>query len=269
MRKCCITICLLLQINNAFAGQNGMQQYDSLVQQNTGSATEGAEQQMDTAEIADILSDTSLHIFPVNMSSDSIEKWKRKKEFAYVKNLDSLLKRKQQQDIGNFPAEPKTVTDSFLQKLLSSSLIQVLLWCVAAIFVFIILYRLFSLDAVFRRQTAEAVTVDHAEAAGTISVADYDKLIMQSCRLGDYRMAVRYLFLKSLSALEHEEFLVLSADKTNYQYVQELDSRLKNDFAALVLIYEYTWYGGIAPEKEIFTGIEKKFIAFNQKMTGI
>ncbi len=267
MRKFFQTICLLLLISNAYARMTGMQQIDSIVQQNAGSAEGDDEQQMDSAEIADILSDTSLHIFPVNISSDSVEKWKKKKDFAYMKNLSSQLKRQQQQDISNLSTETKDVSGSFLQKLLSSSLLHVLLWCIAAVFLFYILYRLFSLDAVFRRQPAEAVTADPDEAAGTVSVADYDKLIMQSCRLGDYRMAVRYLFLKTLSALEHKEYLVLSADKTNYQYVQELDSRLKNDFSALVLIYDYTWYGGIVPEKDLFTGIEKKFIAFNQKMT--
>ena len=267
MRKFFQTIFLLLMVANTFARQTGMQQLDTATQQNTGYEQDEDVQLTDTAETADILSDTSLYIFPINISSDSVDNWKRRKEFDYMKNLDSLLKRQQQQDVSNLSTETEAVTDSFLQRLLSSSMVQVLLWCIAAVFVFIMLYRLFSLDAVFRQQPAEAAIVEPSAHTGKVTVAEYDKLIMQACRLGDYRMAVRYLFLKSLSALEQNECLVLSADKTNYQYVQEIDNGLKNDFSALVLIYDYIWYGGIVPEKAMYSGIEKKFIAFHQKMT--
>lgn len=99
-----------------------------------------------------------------------------------------------------------------------------------------------------------------------VTVSDYDKLIHQSCKLGDYRMAVRYLYLKNLAALADQELLTLSADKTNYQYVQEIEAGLKNEFASLVLIYEYTWYGNFSPAQETYTGIEKKYIDFYKKI---
>src|SRR3954469_20194765 len=47
----------------------------------------------------DILSDTTLYLSNVEISPDTIAAWRNDKRFAYVKNLDSLLKVKQQQDI--------------------------------------------------------------------------------------------------------------------------------------------------------------------------
>jgi len=267
MYKYFLTIFFLLLIANSYSLQNDLNQIDPAMQQEIPYQQDNGDAQTDSSETADILSDTSLHVFPVTISADSIQKWKSSKEFAYIGNLDSLLKLKQKQDISNLSKANEDVSGSFLQRLLSSAFIQVLLWGIAAIFVGVILYRLFSLDAVFRRQPAVALTVETAGHDVKVSAAEYDKLVTQACRLGDYRMAVRYLFLKCLAGLEKDQYLVLSADKTNFQYVQEIDSRLKNDFSSLVLIYDYIWYGGIAPDKEMYTGIEKKFTEFNKKMT--
>ena len=267
MYKYFLTIFFLLLIANSYSLQKDIHQFDSAIDQEMSYQQDNGDAQTDSSGIADILSDTSLYVFPVIISPDSVQKWKESKEFAYIENLDSLLKLKQKQDISNLSKANKDVSGSFLQRLLSSAFLQVLLWGIAAIFVAVILYRLFSLDAVFRRQPAAALTVETAGHAAKLSVAEYDQLVTQACRLGDYRMAVRYLFLKCLAGLEKHKYLVLSADKTNFQYVQEIDSRLKNDFSSLALIYDYIWYGGIAPDKEMFTGIEKKFSGFNKKMT--
>ena len=50
-------------------------------------------------EERDILSDTTIYINHVNISPDSVAAWKQHKRFAYIKNLDSLLKIKQQEEL--------------------------------------------------------------------------------------------------------------------------------------------------------------------------
>lgn len=254
-------------VANSYSRQHTIWQSEPVLQQELQYQQDNGNEQTDSSETPDILSDTSLYVYPITISADSVKHWKRKKEFAYIANLDSLLKHKQKQDISNLSKATEDDTGSFMQRLLSSAFIQVLLWGIAVVFVGVILYRLFSLNAVFRRQPAAAITDETAGHEAKVPVAGYDKLVMQACRLGDYRMAVRYLFLKCLAGLEHNEYLVLSADKTNFQYVQDIDSRLKDDFSSLVLIYDYIWYGGIVPDKENYTGIEKKFTAFQKKMT--
>jgi len=44
-----------------------------------------------TGNTGDILSDTTLYVTRIELSRDSVSKWKADKRFAYMKNLDSLL----------------------------------------------------------------------------------------------------------------------------------------------------------------------------------
>ena len=214
----------------------------------------------------EILSDTTLYIYPIKISPDSVVGWKNEKQFSYIRNLDKLLKKKQQEDISKYSGEIETGQESFLQKLLSSKFLQLFFWIIAIAFVLIVLYKLFLNNVIFRKNSTSSEPAIIQEMPEPVTVSDYDKLIHQSCKLGDYRMAVRYLYLKNLAALADQELLTLSADKTNYQYVQEIEAGLKNEFASLVLIYEYTWYGNFSPAQETYTGIEKKYIDFYKKI---
>ena len=57
------------------------------------------------------------------------------------------------------------------------------------------------------------------------------------------------------------------ADKTNYQYVQELYGKsYKNDFAALTLNYEYIWYGEFEIEEAAFLRISNHFEKFQNQL---
>lgn len=79
-------------------------------------------------------------------------------------------------------------------------------------------------------------------------------------------MAVRYLFLKTLRQLSDRGHLQQSADKTNFQYVQEIPADKRNDFASLVLNYEYVWYGHLNIVREQYDQLEKKYTSFYNKI---
>jgi hypothetical protein len=218
------------------------------------------------SEEKDILSDTTLYISNIVIPQDSLKSWKANKRFAYVNNIDSLLKLKQQEEMEDYKNRLKEKPNNFLSRLFSSGILQVLFWMVAIGFVVFILYRLFLSNGIFKREVASR-TVNAVEEEPVIAtVADYDKLIHQSVKLADYRMAVRYLFLKTLASLADKELLHYAADKTNYQYVQEIRDDKRNEFASLVLNYEYIWYGNFSLTAELFTAIEKKFSSFNNKI---
>ena len=217
-------------------------------------------------EDKDILSDTAVHITGIVISPDSVSAWKHKKQFAYIKNLDSLLKIKQQQDLDAYNKALKQKPNKFFQQLFSSRLLQALFWTIAIAFVVFILYKLFLSNGIFKRNTEKVLVTEVLSQEVIATVSDYDKLVHQSVKLGDYRMAVRYLFLKTLMQLADKEYLHHAADKTNYQYVQEIRTDKKNEFASLVLNYEYVWYGNFSVGSDTYTVIEKKFSTFNSKI---
>lgn len=215
---------------------------------------------------ADILSDTTVFISSLSIPADSVHAWKLNKRFAYMQHIDSLLKLKKQEELQLYSDEPSGKPNSFLVTLVTSGIVRVIFWCIVIGFVLFILYKLLVSGGVFGTRSASRTIQETTEEVEAELVMDHDKMVRQALQQSDYRMAVRYLFLKTLSRLKDKEFIHYSADKTNYQYVQEVPSEKRNDFASLVLNYEYVWYGNFSLTKEMYTGIENRFGAFNHKI---
>jgi len=214
---------------------------------------------------ADEKTDTSLYQNDVRLSSDSIEQWKDLKEFAYVKYLDSLLKDKK----ANKKTDLKESSDTgMMNRFLNSRFLSILLWTLAVCFVLFIIYRLFLADGVFRRETRSTGIKDaEAEEEVLTNESDFDAFIKQSLQSGNYRLAIRYQYLKTLHTLSGKKYIELAPDKTNFQYVHEIVNReYQNEFAELTLHYEYVWYGEFAIEKNIYQKLETNFNSLNKKL---
>lgn len=73
---------------------------------------------------------------------------------------------------------------------------------------------------------------------------DFDKLINTSLTECNYRLATRYLYLKSLKTLANKKRIEWHYDKTNSDYINEIkDVKLKDLFKRISYIYDYVWYG--------------------------
>jgi hypothetical protein len=217
--------------------------------------------------------DTTLYYTKLHVSPDSIAEWKNLKAFAYVKYLDSLLKAKKEKakqqdkkDAENYT--PSSGRGSWLDGVLSSGALQFFLWILAAVFILFILYRLFLTEGVFRKTSKTIQTAGpQAEEEIITSDSDFEVLIQQAVKAGNYRLAVRYQYLQTLHKLADKNMLELAADKTNYQYVREIASQnYQQEFAALTLNYEYVWYGEFDIDAVIYKRIENSFSQFNSKL---
>ncbi len=213
--------------------------------------------------------DTTVYYNRLEISPDSIAAWKNDKAFAYAKNLDSLLKARQQKDAKKEKEKENESPDqSWLARLFSSGIFQVIMWVFAIAFVLFILYNLFLTEGAFRKKTKSAkVVMPEVEEEVINSESDFDVMIRQAVTSGNYRLAVRYQYLQTLHKLADKQLIALAGDKTNYQYVREISNQnYKNDFAALTLNYEYVWYGEFAIEEGIYRRMETGFSQFNNKL---
>ena len=136
----------------------------------------------------------------------------------------------------------------------------------AIFFLGIILKNLVSIKGIFKKSNAEKNMQEQATEEDLFLTRDYDALLHQSYKLKDYRMATRYLFLKTLQRLNHQSLIAFATDKTNSKYVHEIPAGSRNEFAAIVMNYEYVWYGNIKISKELFDKIQVKFSAFLNKI---
>lgn len=73
---------------------------------------------------------------------------------------------------------------------------------------------------------------------------NFDTLIVGALANKDYRLAVRFLYLKNLKTLTDKGIIKWNVNKTNYAYINEISKEsLRNIFSETTLIFDYVWYG--------------------------
>ena len=213
------------------------------------------------------LTDTILTIHPIEILPDTIQTWKNKKQFAYVKNLDSLLKALQQEKDGKKPEAESPRDTSFIDKIFNGPLLKLVLWTMAVIFVIVILFQLAKNQGFFKGSIyKEGAREEELPEPEDIMEQDFDKLLRSALSQENYRLAIRYQFLKTLQRLQDKKLIEFAVDKTNSRYVHEIPTQWRNDFASLIMNYEYTWYGNFALSAGQYDFLQKKYLSFNEKI---
>lgn len=209
--------------------------------------------------------DTTLTANYLFLPLDSVKQWRREKAYAYTTYLDSLLRAKNKSKTKSTIRVPQ---GGLFNNFLGSGFVSVLLWTLAILFVVFIVYRLFLADGAFKRKTTQVNNaLAEAEEGEISSDSDFDGLISHALQSGNYRLAVRYQYLRALHTLANRSLLVLAPDKTNFQYVREIANReLREAFAAITLHYDYVWYGEFRIDQPAYQRIEKYFTDLNQKL---
>lgn len=213
---------------------------------------------------SDISSDSFVYIRDVAITPEQIDSIKKNIDYAWAENIDSLLKKEQKDKKPERNSSDST--GSFLKALFGSSFLKYFFWTIAALFVGFIIYRLFLSQGIFGRSSADTINDTADEPEINVTDKDYERLQRNAYAAGDYRSAIRFLFLKTLQRLHNKELIVFSADKTNSVYAAELPHGKRNEFASLALCYEFIWYGKAKINKESFDRFEIKFNEFINKI---
>lgn len=188
--------------------------------------------------------------------SDTVRAVNADKGFYYKRYMDSLLRATQIK----VRKPPRGVnlsgTDFF------SSIFGIIFWIVAIGLFCYLVYRLFLSNSSFLSRNRRNITLD-TTVTREESTDDPDSLLRNAIRSGNYRLAVRYLYLQSLRRLSERKFIEINSSKTNYEYVTEMKRhRFANEFASLTLQYEYVWYGGYPVDEKLFEQIQNGFTQF-------
>lgn len=93
---------------------------------------------------------------------------------------------------------------------------------------------------------------------------NFDELIANALKNKDYRLVVRFLYLKNLKLMSDKEIIDWSTNKTNYSYQYEIkNNSLRNKFLEATLIFDYVWYGEFALDESQFSEINRRMNEFN------
>ncbi|MEO7292876.1 MAG: hypothetical protein ABIW34_07225 [Ginsengibacter sp.] len=214
------------------------------------------------------------------VETDSIKDYKKDKDFAYMKYLDSLLRKTKGLTVDTFSVNTaSTKSNKDVQQnseplnthtginIFNQPGVKIILWILAFFLIGFIIYKLFLGENFFKRSRSYDTNDTQKEEESISDPSAYDKLISQALMNKNYRLAVRYGFLQTLQMLSESGLVQLSADKTNYQYVNELRGKpYQNDFAALTLNYEYVWYGKFDISEDVYNRLHKEYKSFHQKL---
>ena len=95
----------------------------------------------------------------------------------------------------------------------------------------------------------------------------YSKEINKAITSGNYRLAVRLMFLQLLKNLSERNIIEYTQDRTNFDYLLQLhQSSYYKDFFRLTRNYEFAWYGHFDINKEAFSSIKSDFETFNRRL---
>ncbi|HEX7903398.1 MAG TPA: hypothetical protein VF487_05935 [Chitinophagaceae bacterium] len=143
---------------------------------------------------------------------------------------------------------------------------QTLLWIIiiAGFVAFMIMYLANSNVRLFRQKTK--VIEEEMEEVGTenIFAINYQKEIDKAAASGNYRFAIRLLFLRLLKDLSERNIIAYKQDKTNFDYLVQLRTTgYYDNFFRLTRNYEYAWYGKFDVSDDAYRTIKKDFENFD------
>lgn len=134
------------------------------------------------------------------------------------------------------------------------------------IVIYIVVRILMGKDAVsfFKRKDA-IVNSPITLAEEDIEKINLEDLISDALDTKNYRLAIRYMYLKVLQNLSATNMVEYHFEKTNTDYFKEIvDPSIKQGFSKVSYVYDYIWYGKFDLDEE---GFNKAKITFDKLYT--
>ena len=84
---------------------------------------------------------------------------------------------------------------------------------------------------------------------------------------GNFRLAIRLMFLRSLKNMSEKNIIRYKQDKTNFDYLVELHpTTYYNNFFKVTRSYEYSWYGQFPVSEDAYRIIRNDFDQFDKAL---
>jgi len=181
----------------------------------------------------------------------AIRNWKNSRDFAYA-NDPSLWKKKPEEG------------ESLLQRIFNSDIFRWLIYILLGSILLYALYKIISENNLrfFYRKPARLKETPLEEAE--LPEEDLDQLLKKAVEGKEYRMATRYLYLKTLRHLDRLELIRWHSQSTDEEYVRQMDTRPQGErFRWLTSAYERVWYGKFPLDEHQFSRLSQYFQDFH------
>ena len=139
---------------------------------------------------------------------------------------------------------------------------------IVVLFLGILAWYLLQNNIVGRKRSIISEKVNDDIGTENIFEINYQKEIDKAISAGDYRLAIRLMFLRLLKNLSQKKIIEYKQERTNFDYLSQLyPTGYYNDFFRLTRNYEYAWYGKFDVNRETFGIIKSEFENFARKLS--
>lgn len=183
------------------------------------------------------------------------KKLKEDKDFWYA---DTEVKKKEPEQTASYiPFGQRTWVQTLLWIIIIGGFAAAIMWYLAD-----------SNVSLFRKKSPVAVSAAGAdEMPEDIFAINYQKEIDKAAGQGNYRLAVRLMYLRLLKELAHKNIIQYKEDKTNLDYLMHLSSTsYYPSFFRLTRHFEYSWYGHFDVPEDAYRLIADEFGQFEKSL---
>lgn len=150
----------------------------------------------------------------------------------------------------------------------TTAFMEYLIYVLMAILTIYLIIKFFvgeNLAAIFTGKAVATAPIYMGEEQ--LENTDLDGLIAAAMDQKDYRLAIRYQYLKALKALSRQGIIEWHYEKTNRDYQREIKvPALQVPFGDISYLYDYIWYGEQPIDGSIYSAAVQKFEAMHKKI---
>lgn len=201
-------------------------------------------------------------------SEDNLNDFRTKSDFDYTTEVVPS------ESIGVIPSESilDRIIDWFLRTIDSlfsnEGFAPLIRWAIIAglvVFIVLLLMNVKIQSLFYRNRKQDSLFIASEEM--NLSKTDIDELIKNEIQNKNYRLAVRYLYLKLLKILNDKEIIYMQMSKTNDDYKKEMRStKFNEEFTGLSKVFEFVFYGNFSVEQALFEKINMDFKSIFAKL---
>jgi hypothetical protein len=156
----------------------------------------------------------------------------------------------------------------FFFRLLSGKLLR---WIIFLGMIAVVLFGIYQLakENNFRWLTRSGGQINSgSQESPQDDAVDYDEAIRKYQLEGNYRLAVRYLYLRLIRTAREKAGIQFRDSSTNAEITRAFGTHARAaEFRFLATAYEYIFYGGFIPKQDLIDMLKNKFETFQQTLS--
>ncbi|MBO9565997.1 MAG: DUF4129 domain-containing protein [Niastella sp.] len=146
---------------------------------------------------------------------------------------------------------------------LSDSTVRTIIYIILGVILVLIIYRIVVVNNLFMTPASRKRIEESQEPETEIDDNDLDTKVRKAIQEKNYRLAIRFMYLKTLRSLNEKGWIRYHAQGTNNEYINQVHHYgAGNEFRFLTHVYEYVWYGEFSLTEEQFNKVQQNFQHF-------